>query len=306
MISRNTGRTASRGKAPIGRRRQPLQHRTLALRDVERRAAARACGARPRAPPRRGGRAAPGSDRRPGRSARAASSDPRRAPPGMARTIIEKRKWAAAPRTRVSCTRSAYGLLTALTPCVYPMIPITVAIFGVKAGMPRWRAHRARRRVRRRHRRDVRRAGDGVRAVGQEVRHVPGQPVGGRAAGAVLRGDGAVDVRGVRARVPTGLQERLSRVGGTRFRRRVPDGPRGGHHRRAVHGTAARRAAGLRDDHARRRLGVRDAGDLRRRRRRTVLVAGGVLDVAAAARPRGWSGSRASSASCCSWPPCTT
>jgi len=33
-----------------------------------------------------------------------------------------------------------YGLLTALTPCVYPMIPITVAIFGVKAGMPRWRA----------------------------------------------------------------------------------------------------------------------------------------------------------------------
>ena len=26
------------------------------------------------------------------------------------------------------------GLLTALTPCVYPMIPITLAIFGVKAG----------------------------------------------------------------------------------------------------------------------------------------------------------------------------
>ena len=32
------------------------------------------------------------------------------------------------------------GLLTALTPCVYPMIPITLAIFGVKAGTPRWRA----------------------------------------------------------------------------------------------------------------------------------------------------------------------
>jgi thiol:disulfide interchange protein DsbD len=32
------------------------------------------------------------------------------------------------------------GLVTALTPCVYPMIPITVAIFGVKAGTPRARA----------------------------------------------------------------------------------------------------------------------------------------------------------------------
>ena len=33
-----------------------------------------------------------------------------------------------------------YGLLTGLTPCVFPMIPITLAIFGVKAGTPRSRA----------------------------------------------------------------------------------------------------------------------------------------------------------------------
>ena len=33
-----------------------------------------------------------------------------------------------------------YGLLTALTPCVYPMIPITVSIFGARAGVPRGRA----------------------------------------------------------------------------------------------------------------------------------------------------------------------
>src|SRR6476659_1679602 len=33
-----------------------------------------------------------------------------------------------------------YGVLTALTPCVYPMIPITVSIFGAKAGVPRGRA----------------------------------------------------------------------------------------------------------------------------------------------------------------------
>src|SRR2546430_1378171 len=32
------------------------------------------------------------------------------------------------------------GLLTALTPCVYPMIPITVSIFGAKTGVSRARA----------------------------------------------------------------------------------------------------------------------------------------------------------------------
>ncbi|HEY2903837.1 MAG TPA: cytochrome c biogenesis protein CcdA [Polyangia bacterium] len=32
------------------------------------------------------------------------------------------------------------GLLTALTPCVYPMIPITISIFGAKAGVSRARA----------------------------------------------------------------------------------------------------------------------------------------------------------------------
>lgn len=32
------------------------------------------------------------------------------------------------------------GLLTALTPCVYPMIPITISIFGAKAGVSRRRA----------------------------------------------------------------------------------------------------------------------------------------------------------------------
>ena len=32
------------------------------------------------------------------------------------------------------------GFLTALTPCVYPMIPITIAIFGAKQGVSRQRA----------------------------------------------------------------------------------------------------------------------------------------------------------------------
>lgn len=34
----------------------------------------------------------------------------------------------------------AAGLATALTPCVYPMIPITVSVFGARAGVPRSRA----------------------------------------------------------------------------------------------------------------------------------------------------------------------
>ena len=118
------------------------------------------------------------------------------------------------------------GFLTALTPCVYPMIPITLAIFGVKAGMPRWRAI-ALAVLRRRHRRDVRRAGDAVRAAPQPFGTYLGNPWVVVSAGAVLHGDGAVDVRRLRARVPAGLQERLSRVGGNGFVGRVPDGPGG-------------------------------------------------------------------------------
>ena len=48
------------------------------------------------------------------------------------------------------------------------------------------------------------------------------------------------------------------------------------------------------------------AGDLRHRRRAAALAAGGVLGVDAPTRAPGWTGSRASSASCCSWPRSTT
>src|SRR5512143_3745907 len=34
----------------------------------------------------------------------------------------------------------AAGLLTSLTPCVYPMITITVGIFGAREAQSRWRA----------------------------------------------------------------------------------------------------------------------------------------------------------------------
>src|SRR6266404_3799597 len=45
---------------------------------------------------------------------------------------------AAAPPTVVFAVTA--GLLTALTPCVYPIIPITISIFGAKAGVSRARA----------------------------------------------------------------------------------------------------------------------------------------------------------------------
>ena len=74
--------------------------------------------------------------------------------------------------------------------------------------------------------------------------------------------------------LPMGLQQRLSRVGGRGFGGAFLMGLVGGHHRRALHGAAARLAAGLRRDHAQRPVGLRAARDLRRGRRPALLAAG--------------------------------
>ncbi len=174
------------------------------------------------------------------------------------------------------------GLLTALTPCVYPMIPITISIFGAKTGVSRGRA------------------------LGLATFYVAGiafmfGALGtvfallGKAFGTFLANPwvivplaiffvlmGAVDVRRVRA----GAAERAAESPVARrrqgLRRRVPDGPGRRHHRRALHRAAAGRHPRLRRDHARRGLRVRAARDLRRRHRPALLGAGRVLDVAAA------------------------
>ena len=70
------------------------------------------------------------------------------------------------------------GFLTALTPCVYPMIPITISIFGAKAGQPRGRALALATFYVAGHRRHVRRARHHLRAPRQGVRDVPGQSRG--------------------------------------------------------------------------------------------------------------------------------
>ena len=142
MISRNTGRTASRGKAPLAAAVRRSQHRTLALGNVERLAPLALVAAdlahHLGAPvEQRQDLIVDGVDRR------AQASRDRRA-----RDRRASRDYNRDSSMNVSAHPSVLfalgaGLLTGLTPCVYPMIPITLAIFGVKAGTPRrarWRS----------------------------------------------------------------------------------------------------------------------------------------------------------------------
>ena len=110
------------------------------------------------------------------------------------------------------------GLLTALTPCVYPMIPITISIFGAKTGVSRGARAGAGDVLRRRHRVHVRRARDGVRAAGQGVRNLPGQPVGRSCRSRSSSSPMGLSMFGAfELALPSGLQKRLSRVGGKGF-----------------------------------------------------------------------------------------
>ena len=179
------------------------------------------------------------------------------------------------------------------------MIPITLSIFGAKAGDAAVARAGAGDRLRRRHRRHVRRArarssGCSGKAFGTFL----GNPwvVVPLALFFVAMGlsmFGAFEVA-----LPAGLQERLSRVGGRGLRRRVPDGPGRRHHRRALHGAAAGRRcwptsrpratrAGASSLLATYGAGVGAA----------VLAAGRRSRCRCRARAPGWSGSRASSAS---------
>ena len=125
-------------------------------------------------------------------------------------------------------------------------------------------------------------------------------------AGAVLRGDGPLDVRRLRGRAAVGPAAAPVARRRPRLRGRVPDGPGRRHHRRALHGAAAARAAGLRGHDARRGVGVRHCS------RPTARASACRCGCWRRSRCRcrgpapGWTGSRASSASCCSWPRSTT
>ncbi len=126
--------------------------------------------------------------------------------------------------------------------------------------------------------------------LGPGLRDLPGQPLGDRAAGAVLLRDGAVDVRRLRGRAAVGA----AGAPGARRRARLLGAFRMG----LVAGIIAAPCTGpplasLLAYVATTRnasLGVPAAGDLRRRRGPAFLVAGRLLDVAAHARAAGWSG----------------
>ena len=176
------------------------------------------------------------------------------------------------------------------------MIPITISIFGGK-GVPRGRALLLATLYVAGHRGDVRNARHCVRAGRQGVRLVPGQPVGDRAAGAVLRADGGVDVRRVRARAAVAAAGAAQPRRRPQRRRRVPDGPRRRAHRRAVHRAAPGRHPGVRRDHAQRGHGLLLAGDVRRRHRRARSGPSPGSRCGCRSRAPGWRRSRACSAS---------
>ena len=152
---------------------------------------------------------------------------------------------------------------------------------------PRRRAVRARRRVRGRHGRHVRGARDGVRARrARRSASVPGQPVGGRADGAVLRGDGRVDVRRLRAqRCRAGCSSACRGWAARASAARSPWAWSAASSPRRARGRCSPACWPTSTTHARRRLGASHAVHLRARHGRAVLAARGVLGVAAASRP---------------------
>ena len=156
--------------------------------------------------------------------------------------------WGSAACSRAargSPSRSAFGggLLTSLTPCVYPLIPITVSIFGARQAGSRGQAmllsglyvlgiavtYSA--------------LGVGAALTGQAFGSVMQNPlvVGGRRAGPGR--DGRLDVRRLRSRAPAvapgAAQPRRRR----RARRRLRHGAGGRRHRRPLHRPGARRRA---------------------------------------------------------------
>ena len=135
----------------------------------------------------------------------------------------------AAGRGAVSAFLFAFtaGFLTSLTPCVYPMIPITISVFGGRGGVPR--AH----------------------AVALATLYVAGiatmfgtlgttfallgrafgtfgQPLGGGPAGAFLLRHGGIDVRRLRPSAAAGAAATPGAGWGTRLPGRVPMGLVGG------------------------------------------------------------------------------
>ena len=128
-----------------------------------------------------------------------------------------------------------FGFVASLTPCVYPMVPITVSIFGATEAKSRLRGAALSGDVRARHRgalhADGRRLGaqrqaDGLGAL---------EPVRSSSASRSSSRARRVDVRRVRARAAVGPQQQALDGRRRRLQGRVRHGPRDGPHRGALH-----------------------------------------------------------------------
>ncbi len=163
------------------------------------------------------------------------------------------------------------GLLTALTPCVYPLIPITVGVFGARPGVGRGKAVLLTSSYV---------VGMGVvfatlgviaartgAAFGALLGH-PAVAVGLAVFLLVLAASmfGAFDLT-----LPEGLALRLNSVGGSGLAGAFLMGSVAGLPRRAVHRAGAHRAPHLRGDHPEHRARRGAALRLRARHRRPVL-----------------------------------
>ena len=164
------------------------------------------------------------------------------------------------------------------------MIPITVSIFGAKTGVPpRPRAGAGDRPTSPASPSMFGALGTSFGAAGQGVRHLPGQPLGDRAAGAVLRRHGRCRCSAPSSwRCRRGCRSACRASAGAGFGGAFLMGLVGGIIAAPCTGPPLAVAPRLRGDHARRGLGLRAARHLRRRHRPALLAAGRVLDVAAA------------------------
>ena len=179
-----------------------------------------------------------------------------------------------------------FGFQTSLTPCVYPMIPITLGIFGARGkNVTRGRALALATAY-------VVGMGLTYATLGVIIALVGGQfgtllvePVRRRPDRAAVRRARGVDVRRVRAQ-PAGVVAGAAQPGRRHgLPRRVRDGHGRRPDRRAVHRPVPARPAHVRRDHAQRRRRRLAAVRLRARHGRAVLGARGVRDVAAQERP---------------------
>ncbi len=160
--------------------------------------------------------------------------------------------------------------LSSPTPCVYPMIVITVSIFGAKEAKSRWQGPRS---ASCRHRRALRLIGLRSRCPCAGARQCKRQPLDRRRHRAGLPRARCVDVRRSRSRSRRAFS-RSSQASAASASRGVRARSRLRHRRGAVHGAVPRRPRRVHRHDAERRVGAAAMDDVRARSRDLFFVVG--------------------------------